>query len=144
MYHKYASEHVHLVLNPDYKFTSSMGSLACAAPYIKEDFLLVEGDTFYEYKVLKALSETKNENCFAITEESPRRKMKPVFLVFCEGETEETYLDHLKQAYRSPIKIIPKVEGGDISQRLIDARRRELKISKNDGSGLSDVRYGCS
>ena len=54
--------------------------------------------------------------------ESPRRKMKPVFLVFCEGETEETYLDHLKQAYRSPIKIIPKVEGGDISQRLIDAR----------------------
>ena len=64
--------------------------------------------------------------------ESPRRKMKPVFFVFCEGETEETYLDHLKQAYRSPIKIIPKVEGGDISQRLIDARRRELKISKND------------
>ena len=45
--------------------------------------------------------------------ESPRRKMKPVFLVFCEGETEETYLDHLKQAYRSPIKIIPKVEGGE-------------------------------
>ena len=60
MYHKYASEHVHLVLNPDYKFTSSMGSLACAAPYIQDDFLLVEGDTFYEYKVLKALSETKN------------------------------------------------------------------------------------
>ena len=28
MYHKYASDHVHLVLNPDYKFTSSMGSLA--------------------------------------------------------------------------------------------------------------------
>ena len=60
MYHKYASDHVHLVLNPDYKFTSSMGSLACAAPYIQDDFLLVEGDTFYEYKVLKALSETKN------------------------------------------------------------------------------------
>lgn len=70
MYHKYASEHVHLVLNTDYKFTSSMGSLACAAPYIKEDFLLVEGDTFYEYNVLKALSDTKNGNCFAITEES--------------------------------------------------------------------------
>lgn len=47
-----------------------MGSLACAAPFIQDDFLLVEGDTFYEYKVLKALSETDNENCFAITEES--------------------------------------------------------------------------
>ena len=47
-----------------------MGSLAVAAPYIHEDFLLVEGDTFYEYKVLKALTETENENCIAITEES--------------------------------------------------------------------------
>ena len=70
LYQKYASDHVHLILNPDYKFTSSMGSLACGAPYIQDDFLLVEGDTFYEYKVLKALSETDNENCFAITEES--------------------------------------------------------------------------
>ena len=70
LYQRYASETVRLVLNPDFKFTSSMGSLAKAAPYIKDDFLLVEGDTFYEYKVLKELSETKNENCFAITEES--------------------------------------------------------------------------
>lgn len=70
LYQRYVSEIVHLVLNPDFKFTSSMGSLAMAAPYIKDDFLLVEGDTFYEYKVLKELSETKNENCFAITEES--------------------------------------------------------------------------
>ncbi len=69
-YKKYESENVHLILNPDFKFTSSMGSLAMAAPFIKEDFLLVEGDTFYEYKVLKKLSETKDENCFAITEES--------------------------------------------------------------------------
>ena len=70
LYHKYASECVHLVLNADYKFTSSMGSLAVAAPFIDDDFLLVEGDTFYEYKVLKALTETANDNCFAITEES--------------------------------------------------------------------------
>lgn len=70
LYQRYASETVRLVLNPDFKFTSSMGSLAMAAPYINDDFLLVEGDTFYEYKVLKELSETKNENCFAITEES--------------------------------------------------------------------------
>lgn len=70
LYHKYASERVHLVLNADYKFTSSMGSLAVAAPFIDDDFLLVEGDTFYEYKVLKVLTETANDNCFAITEES--------------------------------------------------------------------------
>lgn len=70
LYQKYSSDSVRLVLNTDYKFTSSMGSLAVAAPFIHEDFLLVEGDTFYEYKVLKALTETRNENCLAITEES--------------------------------------------------------------------------
>lgn len=41
---------------------------------------------------------------------SPSRTMKPVFLIFCEGETEEAYLDYLKQAYRSPIRIVPKIE----------------------------------
>lgn len=70
LYKKYESDTIHLVLNPEYKFTSSMGSLAVVAPYIQEDFLLIESDTFYEYKVLKSLTETANENCFAITEES--------------------------------------------------------------------------
>ena len=63
---------------------------------------------------------------------SPSRTMKPVFLIFCEGETEEAYLDYLKQAYRSPIRIVPKIEGDSISQRLIDVRKKELKISKTD------------
>lgn len=45
---------------------------------------------------------------------SPSRTMKRVFLVFCEGETEETYLDYLKQTYRSPMRIVPKAEGGSI------------------------------
>ena len=63
---------------------------------------------------------------------SPSRTMKPVFLIFCEGETEEAYLDYLKQAYRSPTRIVPKIEGDSISQRLIDVRKKELKISKTD------------
>ena len=62
----------------------------------------------------------------------PVRSMKPVFVVFCEGETEEAYLDFLKQTYRSPFKIIPKVEGGKISQHLIRTRCREVKISPNE------------
>ena len=45
---------------------------------------------------------------------SPSRTMKPVFLIFCEGETEEAYLDYLKQAYRSPIRIVPKIEGDQV------------------------------
>ena len=69
-FEKYQAEDVTLIYNKDYEFTASMGSLALAKEFIDEDFLLVEGDTFYEFKVLKELSETKNENCFAITEES--------------------------------------------------------------------------
>ena len=61
---------------------------------------------------------------------SPSRTMKPVFLIFCEGETEEAYLDYLKQAYRSPIRIVPKIEGDSISQRLIDVRKKELKYRR--------------
>ena len=34
------------------------------------------------------------------------RKMRPQFLVLCEGETEEAYINFLKQRYRLPIKLI--------------------------------------
>lgn len=61
-------------------------------------------------------------------EERPVRKMKPVFLVFCEGETEENYLNFIKREYKSPIKIISKTEGDSISQRLINQRKKEIVI----------------
>lgn len=54
------------------------------------------------------------------------RKMRPQFLVLCEGETEETYINFLKQRYRLPIKIIPKIIGSNISQRLIKKYKEEL------------------
>ena len=65
-------------------------------------------------------------------EKRPARTMKPVFVVFCEGETEEAYLDFIKQTYRSPFKIIPKVEGGKVTQHLIQTRCREVKIARNE------------
>ena len=71
---------------------------------------------------------------------SPSRTMKPVFLIFCEGETEEAYLDYLKQAYRSPIRIVPKIEGDSISQRLIDVRKKELKIPDEGLSRFFNLR----
>ena len=58
--------------------------------------------------------------------------MKPVFLVFCEGETEENYIDFIRRQYKSPIKIVPKVEGSQISQNLVCKRQKELKLSKNE------------
>ncbi len=37
------------------------------------------------------------------------KKMRPQFLVLCEGETEEAYINFLKQRYRLPIKIVSKI-----------------------------------
>lgn len=65
-------------------------------------------------------------------DKSVSRKMKPVFLVFCEGETEENYVDFIRRQYKSPIKMVPKTEGNAISQRIICQRQNELKLSKDE------------
>lgn len=70
LFEKYASDIVHIVKAPNYKYTASMASLAAAERLIHEDFILIEGDTFYESKVLEALSATSHRNCLAVTEES--------------------------------------------------------------------------
>lgn len=60
------------------------------------------------------------------------RKMKPVFLIFCEGQTEEAYINMLQRHYHSPIKIITTVQGQHISQRLINNYQSNMKIGTND------------
>lgn len=66
----YQSDDVQLIINSNYEFTSSMASLAMVKDLIDDDFLLVEGDTFYEKEVLKKLSDIQEGNCFVMTEES--------------------------------------------------------------------------
>lgn len=61
---------IQLVQNPDYAFTASMGSLAHLEGLIDEDFLLIEGDTFYEARVLEELTEITLPDCLCLTEES--------------------------------------------------------------------------
>ena len=51
--------------------------------------------------------------------------MKPVILVLCEGETEECYIDFLKQKYRLPIKIVSKIVGSKINERLIKRYKKD-------------------
>ena len=70
LFTKYEAEDVRLILNKDYEFTSSMGSLALCKEFIDEDFLLVEGDTFFEKNVVERLSATNDGNCLSMTEES--------------------------------------------------------------------------
>lgn len=70
MFNRFKSEDVHIVINKDYEFTASMGSLSLCKELVKEDFLLVEGDTFFEKKVVEKLSAVESGNCLSITEES--------------------------------------------------------------------------
>lgn len=70
LFEAYNHEDVTILKNDDYRFTASMASLAVAKDFIHEDFLLIEGDTFYESKVIECLVNTPHKTCLAITEES--------------------------------------------------------------------------
>lgn len=62
----------------------------------------------------------------------PEKKMKSLHLVFCEGETEENYINFLKNKYRNPVKVISKIVGQNISQKLIACYEKAEHISKSD------------
>ncbi|MDE5871215.1 MAG: RloB family protein [Muribaculaceae bacterium] len=60
------------------------------------------------------------------------RKPHKVFLVVCEGETEEEYVNMLKRHYRLPITIKTKVSGNAVSTRLVNQYLKELGLGKDD------------
>lgn len=70
MFERYAASDVTLIENEAYEFTASMGSLALVKDYVKEDFLLIESDTFFGRNLLEQLSGKIEGNCFSMTEES--------------------------------------------------------------------------
>lgn len=62
-----------------------------------------------------------------------QRSTRKVFLVICEGETEETYVEILKRHYRLPIIIKTRVSGNFINERLVKQYLKESGIeSDND------------
>lgn len=60
------------------------------------------------------------------------RQPKKVFLVVCEGETEEEYVNMLKRHYRLPIAIKTKVSGNAVNPRLVNQYMKELGLGKED------------
>lgn len=57
----------------------------------------------------------------------PKKKINPVYFVFCEGETEEAYSTFLRQKYRVPIQIKTKVTGQNISDNFIHKHVKEIR-----------------
>jgi len=59
--------------------------------------------------------------------------MKPVFLVFCEGETEKAYVSLLRQKYRwLPLKVISRMTGQSITINIINKYIKAEQIGPND------------
>ncbi|MGI6094888.1 MAG: phosphotransferase [Lachnospiraceae bacterium] len=56
-----------LVENNRYKWTGTMASLSVAAAYIKEDFLLLDGNQILEEVAITRLLESKSRNCVLLT-----------------------------------------------------------------------------
>ncbi len=60
------------------------------------------------------------------------KKINPHYWVFCEGETEEAYIKHLRSKYRLPIEIISKVSGHEIDEKYINRHKKgKLTHSKD-------------
>jgi len=58
------------------------------------------------------------------------KKINPTLFVFCEGKTEEAYINLLKIIYRiSSIHIHPKIGGNNISVEYIENHSTRKKIS---------------
>ena len=70
LFEKYNADDITIIVNRDHEFTSSMGSLALCRDCVDSDFLLVEGDTFFEKYVIERLSSVKSGNSLSLTEES--------------------------------------------------------------------------
>lgn len=67
---------------------------------------------------------------------SQGRRINPHIWVFCEGETEEEYVNFLKREYRLPIEIITKVAGNRINSRYITECKRGLPQHESDKTFL--------
>ncbi len=63
---------------------------------------------------------------------SKAKKINPHFWVFCEGETEEAYVKHLRTQYRIPIEIIPKIVGNKITERFIKSYKKGKPVHAKD------------
>lgn len=70
LFDQWNNEHIKVLYNKDFAYTGSMASLSMVKDYVNDDFLLLEGDNFYERKVIEELSSTNYPDCLAITEES--------------------------------------------------------------------------
>lgn len=63
---------------------------------------------------------------------SKGKTIRPTFFVFCEGESEESYVRYLKAKFRLPIEIKSKVAGLSINNRYISSCKKGMPTHEKD------------
>jgi hypothetical protein len=56
--------------------------------------------------------------------EAKGKHINPTFFVFCEGESEETYVRYLRNKYRLPVEIATKITRNQVNTRKINESLR--------------------
>ena len=67
---------------------------------------------------------------------SKGKTINPTFFVFCEGQTEEQYLNYLRLQYRLPIIIDSKISGNRINEKYISEYKKTKDIHPKDKTFL--------
>jgi hypothetical protein len=58
--------------------------------------------------------------------------IKPSFFVFCEGESEESYISFIRSTYRVPVQIVSKISGDRINQKYINNTLKQFVKHEKD------------
>ncbi|MDR0560476.1 MAG: RloB family protein [Prevotellaceae bacterium] len=72
--------------------------------------------------------------------QSKGKEIRPTFFVFCEGETEETYVKFLRSQYRVPVEIDAKIAGNRITAKYISNYKQQKITHPKDTTFLI---YDC-
>jgi hypothetical protein len=56
------------------------------------------------------------------------KEINPTFYVFCEGETEESYINYLRSKHRLPILIDAKIAGNRITGKYIQNYKKDVSV----------------
>jgi hypothetical protein len=67
---------------------------------------------------------------------SKLKEIRPTFFVFCEGETEESYIKYLRSQYRLPVEIVSKKKGSGINTRFINNFKSNYTKHRKDETFL--------
>lgn len=121
-----------IVYNEKYRDTSSMASLSLVAPYVSDDFLLIESDVLYERTFLDRLIQSSSKNCFSIIQESGSGDEAFV-------ELEEGFVKHISKDIHQLCHVDGEMVG--LSKISIQTFHQMLKKWKDCDNDLMNYEY---